>query len=103
MSSIRGSYLPPLRQPRAWMVTLISFLKQIEPAVGQVDFIRFVHLGHTGVGRGILHIFSVYIKIIRAAEVVLRTGAANGGEFLVAIQVKLDFAFAPPALPPQPF
>jgi hypothetical protein len=36
-------------------------------------------------------------EIVRAAEVVLGAGVADGGEFVVAVYEKFDFALAPPA------
>lgn len=55
---------------------------------------------HTGIGCGkflVLMCFLV-LEIIRAAEVVFGTGAANGWELLVAVEIEFNFAFAPPAV-----
>src|SRR5208283_1854476 len=35
-------------------------------------------------------------KVVGAAKIIFRARAADGREFLVAVQVELDFAFAPP-------
>ena len=37
------------------------------------------------------------LKIIRAADIVFQTSAADGGIFAVAVQIKLDLALASPA------
>ena len=54
-------------------------------------------LGHAGVRSGELGVLAVDVEVVRAAEVVLGAGAADGGELGVPIHVELDFAFAPPA------
>ena len=40
----------------------------------------------------------VISEAVAAAEIVLGAGAADGGEFVVAVHVELDLAFSPPAV-----
>ena len=55
-------------------------------------------LRQTGVRGREFRILAVDVKVVRTAEVVFRTGAADGREFGVAVHEELDFTFAPPAV-----
>src|SRR5665213_3878769 len=37
------------------------------------------------------------VEIIRAAEIILRAGAADGRKLRITVQIEFDFTFAPPA------
>ena len=115
MSSCRGRYRPPSRQPRAWMVTRRFSAKRmgsadVEP-IGPKALLALVQavLGdgvEAAVGGGELHIAAVgagVLKIVGAAEVILGAGAADGGGLLVAVQVEfyLPFPHQPLLCTPQ--
>ena len=70
-----------------------------EALVGLVNFVRRNHLGQARVGRGKGHIFVglLILKIVGTAKIIFRAGATNGWKRRVAIEVKLDLAFTPPA------
>ena len=61
-------------------------------AVCGADFV------HTRIGCAEFGIFTVYVEIVCAAEVILRAGAADGGEVGIAVDVELDLTLAPPAV-----
>ena len=71
---------------------------QAETLARKVDHVGRQHLRQPRVRaaeRLIEMVFHV-LKVVRAAEIVFRAGAADGGEGLVAVEIELDFAFAPP-------
>ena len=41
---------------------------------------------------------SIDIEVPRAAKIIFGASAADGREFVVAIQIEFDFAFTPPAI-----
>ena len=72
---------------------------QAEACLRNIYAIRTDHLAQTGIGRrkGLIPMGLRIFKIIRAAEIILRARAADGGIFPVAIHVELDLSLAPPA------
>ncbi len=60
-------------------------------------------LGESAVGRRVLRVLDgavgpLRVEVVAAAEIVFRAGAADGREFLVAVEEELDLALAPPAV-----
>src|SRR5271169_1260775 len=69
-----------------------------EALAGFVNPVGRKHLSEPRVGRaeGLIAMGRAVLKIVGAAEVILRAGATDCGELLVAIEEELDLAFAPP-------
>src|ERR1051326_4802368 len=75
---------------------------QTEAHLGVIVTVRADDLRQAGVRRrkfGVVRLAVVVprIKIVGAAEIILRARAADGWEFAVAINVKLCLTLAPPA------
>ena len=72
---------------------------QAEACLRSIYAIRTDHLAQTGIGRrkGLILMGLRIFKIIRAAEIILRARAADGGIFPVAVHVELDLSLTPPA------
>lgn len=66
--------------------------------VGAVQPVRADDLRDAAVGCTELLIFSTDVEIPGAAEIVFRTGAADGGKFPIAVHKELDLTLAPPAV-----
>ena len=70
----------------------------IEIALRFVGLVDGTHLGKSRVGGGKFHVFTVHIKIIGSAEIVLGSRAANAGELGISVDVELDLALTPPSV-----
>jgi hypothetical protein len=71
---------------------------ETEALLALVEAVGANHLGHAEVRRAVFGIATARdIEVPRAAKVVLGPGAADRREILVAIEVDLEFALAPPA------
>src|SRR5215467_12299252 len=69
-----------------------------EPLLAAIQAIRAQDLRQAEVGRAVRAVaLAPHVEVPGAAEVVLGAGAADRGELLVAVEVELDLALAPPA------
>ena len=73
---------------------------EAEALLRLVEAVRPQDQGQARVGSGELLVLLglLVLEVVRAAEIVLGTGAADGGELRVPVQEELDLAFSPPAL-----
>ena len=69
--------------------------------IGSVQTVGAEDLGDARVRRAEFLVFTAYIEVPRASEVVLRTRSADGGELGIAVDKELYLALAPPAVTVQ--
>lgn len=71
-----------------------------EALVGVIQPVRRADIGEAGVRRrkGLVAVRILILKVVGAAEIILRPRAADGRVFAVAVHIKLDLALAPPAV-----
>ena len=107
MSSCSGRYRPPVCQPRAWISTRRSLAKwmgsedvptiETEALLALVEAVRADHLGHAEVRRGVFGIAAAGdVEVPGAAKVVFGASAADRRVIVVAIEIDLELALAPP-------
>ena len=72
--------------------------EHIKIPLGAVSLVGVTDLLHSGVGSRKFDVIAVDFEVIGAAEVILGSGSADGGELGVVVDIEFNLAFAPPTV-----